>query len=264
MSSSTPVQPRVLDWDGCFNVRDIGGLPAASGRQTRHGALVRSDAICRLTPAGQAALVGHGVRMILDVRTPEEAARDGDSYPFRRPPADDDGVRIEYRNVPFTHGRDERAWQDMVDAYARATTRAELNRVDLEGSAPGIAAIVSAIADAAPGGVLVHCHAGKDRTGLVVALLLALVGVSDDDIADDYALTMLNLEPLIADWLLEMSDDPAEHARLRGLAEPRREAMLDTLAHLRARYGSAEQYLLAAGVSHGQLERLRARLLTDG
>ena len=62
-------------------------------------------------------------------------------------------------------------------------------------------AIVAAVADARPGGVLIHCYAGKDRTGMSVALLLSLAGVSDEDIADDYALTMLNLEPLIGEWL---------------------------------------------------------------
>lgn len=234
---------------------------------TRSGSLVRSDVLCRLTPAGRRALLDHGVRTIVDVRTPSEVARDWAAYPFRDDAAagsDTEVPAVRYRNVPFTSGRDRAAWQAMHDAYAGATSREELNRLDLDGHPTGIAAVVGAIAEAEPGGVLIHCHAGKDRTGLVVALLLSLVGVADEDIADDYALTMTSLEGLIADWLTEMSDDPAEHERLRALAEPRREAMLDTLAYLRQGYGSAEGYLLAAGVRPEQLTRLRERLLGDG
>ena len=82
-----------------------------------------------------------------------------------------------------------------------------------------------------------------------------------DDIAEDYALSMLNLEPLIVAWLDATSQDPAERNRLRALATPTREAMRDTLDHLRSRYGSAETYLRGCGVSDEQLARLRARLL---
>ena len=241
-------------------------MPAGGGRSTRSGSLIRSDVLCRLTAAGRRALLEHGVRTVVDVRTPAEVARDWQAYPFREDATapGEQMTRVRYRNVPFTSGRDDQAWQVMHDAYAAATSREELNRLDLDGHPAGIAAIVAAIAEAEPGGVLIHCHAGKDRTGLVVALLLSLVGVTDEDVADDYALTTTSLEGLIADWLSEMSDDPAEHERLRRLAEPRREAMLDTLAYLRQRYGSAERYLLAAGVQPEQLARLRERLLDDG
>ena len=92
-----------------------------------------------------------------------------------------------------------------------------------------------------------HCQAGKDRTGAVVAVLLSLVGVPDEVIADDYALTALSLAPLISEWLDGMSSEPAERARLERLADPSREAMLETLAHLRRRHGGAEAYLLAGG-----------------
>jgi protein tyrosine/serine phosphatase len=182
-------------------------------------------------------------------------ARDADAYPFR------DGDAVTYLNVPFTYGRDERAWEDVKERYHAAKTREELNRIDLDAHPEGIGRIIAAVAGAREGGVLVHCHAGKDRTGLVVALLLELAGVSADDIADDYALTALNIEPLIVEWLDQMGGDEAERDRLRELAAPRREAMLDSLAYLRERYGGARQYLLAAGVTAEQIERLRSRLI---
>ena len=96
---------------------------------------------------------------------------------------------------------------------------------------------------------------------MVIALTLAAVGVSDADIADDYAMTQLVLEPLIADWLDQMSHDPAERERLRRLAVPSRAAMLDTLAYLRERYGGAVPYLLESGVTQAQIDVLRNRLV---
>jgi len=247
-------EERILDWEGCLNARDTGGLSTSGGGVIRRGALVRSDVLSRITPSGKSALIDHGVRTIVDVRSGDEVARDWEQYPFRE-------GSVQYRNVSFNTGRDDLAWEELKRHYEAAQSREELNRIDLDAHPRGIAAIVSAVADAGPGGVLIHCQAGKDRTGLIVALLLAVAGVADEDIADDYALTALNLEPLIIDWLDAMSDDEAERARLRGLAHPRREAMLDTLEYLRAKYGSAEQYLSQAGVTDNQLARVRARLV---
>jgi protein tyrosine/serine phosphatase len=250
---------RVLAWDGLFNARDLGGLPAADGGHVRWGALVRSDMLPRLTPDGQAALVDHGIRTVVDVRFPEEVVLDWDAYPFRGEAPSGDAPR--YLNVPFNTGRGQDGEEEIRQAYRTAESREELNRLDIDLNQKGIAAIVTAIATAAEGGVLVHCHAGKDRTGAVVAVLLSLVGVPDEVIADDYALTALSLAPLISEWLDEMSSDPAERARLERLAIPSREAMLETLAHLRRRHGGAEAYLLAGGVTPADLERLRDRLV---
>jgi len=247
---------RLLEWDGVINARDSGGLRARGG-EIRRGALIRSDVLNGLTPEGVTALTQHGVRTVIDVRAADEIAHDWARYPLKEHPV------VGYLNRPFTAG-DETQMGDQVRAvYRAAQSREEINRADLDIHRGGITAIVAAIADAPPGGVLVHCHAGKDRTGIVIAVTLAAVGVSDDDIADDYALTQLVLEPLIADWLEHMSHDPAEQQRLRRLAEPRREAMLDTLAYLRQRYGGAAQYLLGAGLTAQQLDQLRARLV-DG
>jgi len=236
-------------------VRDEGGLPTADGRRIRDGALVRSDVIGRLTPAGRQALLGYGIRTIIDVRSVHEVELDWHVYPFRDEP------QVAYRNLPFATGRDGESDAAMRAAYARAKTRSELNRIDINAYGSGIAAIVGAVADAPEGGVLIHCHAGKDRTGIVVAMLLALAGVGDDDIADDYALSALNLEPLILEWLDSMTSDAAERARLRDLSEPRREAMLESLAHVRGEHGSVEDYLVGHGLTAGQAVRIRTRFV---
>lgn len=237
---------RSLAWEGALNARDAGGLATGDGKTVRRGALIRSDIPTRLTVAGRHSLAAHGVKTIVDVRTANEVATDQDSYPFR------DGS-IAHLNVPFTSGLDDR--------YQTAASREELNRLDVDVHRLGIAAIVRAVADAAPGGVLIHCHAGKDRTGISIALTLAAVGVADDDIADDYALSEANLAALTSEWLNENARDDTDRKRLLRLAMPRREAMLDTLAYVRETYGGAERYLRSSGVTEEQLERLRQRLL---
>jgi protein tyrosine/serine phosphatase len=205
-------------------------------------------------------LVAHGIRTILDLRFPGEVARDWEAYPFQ----DELGRAIvTYTNVPFNHGRDPELDEQVHAAYRSATSRQELNRHDIDWNQVGIATAVAAISDAQPGGVLVHCHAGKDRTGAVVALVLSTLGVADEDIADDYALTALTIEPLIVDWLNESSSNEEERAHLRALAMPVREAMLDTLAYMRQRHGSAEAFLRGGGMTADQISTLRARLLED-
>jgi protein tyrosine/serine phosphatase len=248
---------RVLDWEGCFNVRDLGGL-SAEGERVRWGALVRSDLPVRLTERGRQSLIDHGVGLIVDLRFADEIVVDWHLYPFKGAP---DSTGPGYVNVPFHSWGEEGPDEERVARYRAAETRAELICLDLDLNRDGIAAAVAAIADAPPGAVLVHCHAGKDRTGIVVALILSLLGVSDADIADDYALTAQNIEPLIVEWLDSMSHDPTERARLRNLAMPAREAMLDALDYLRERYDSAASYLLAGGVTDEQLDRLHERLL---
>jgi len=246
---------RILDWEGALNARDTGGLPTADGRHIRPGALVRSDVLTRLTPSGRQALISHGVRTIVDVRTADELARDVD-YPFR------DSQRPgepSYINVSFVSDLTEEQHARVQATHERSWNLGELNRMDIDLHRSGVSGIASAVADAQPGGVLIHCFAGKDRTGMSVAILLSLSGVGDDDIADDYTLTMLSYDQLIDSWIGNVDDDDRE--RMRQLAKPTREAMLEMLDHVKATYGNAEQYLLGAGVTPEQIARIRERLV---
>jgi protein tyrosine/serine phosphatase len=256
----TDARSRILDWEGCFNVRDLGGLPTSDGRRVRWGALVRSDIPTRLTEAGRQALVDHGVKTIVDLRFHGEVADDGHAYPFQ----DETGrTAVNRAHVPFNTGRDPALEDQVHAAYQAAMSRRELNRLDIDFNQRGMAAAIGAIADAPAGGVMVHCHAGKDRTGAVIAMTLSTVGVADDDIADDYALTALAIEPLIVEWLDEHSNTDEEREHLRMLAMPARDAMLDTLAYMREKHESAEAFLRGGGLTNDQLDRLRARLLED-
>jgi hypothetical protein len=175
---------RHLDWDGCCNVRDLGGLRVAGGRMTRRGAVVRSDSPAGLTPAGWAALRGHGIRTIVDLRNDEER----DQAPG--PPAPGG---IDVVHVPLDDLGDTGFWRRIRSEGLDGTPL--YYRPFLERKAERCVAAVAAVADARAGGVLVHCAVGRDRAGLVAMLLLALVGVAPADIADDYELSEPRLAP---------------------------------------------------------------------
>jgi protein-tyrosine phosphatase len=238
---------RRLAWDDCVNTRDLGGYPTADGQQTRWGAVVRSDSLAALTPAGRDALLAYGVRTIVDLRLPAEIAEHPN--PFAEP--GDHG--IAYTNVSIV---------DPGAGFPPDTfTLAENYLWSLDRFAAATAAALTAIADAPEGGVLIHCAAGKDRTGLVSALLLALVGVPDQTVAADYALTAECLRPREQEWLENGPGERADREALLARFAPTVEVMLEVLDGLRRRYGGVEAYLRQAGVADGDLARLRARLL---
>jgi protein-tyrosine phosphatase len=240
--------PRRLAWEGVLNARDLGGYPTADGRQTRWGAVVRSDSLTALTPAGREALVGHGVRSIVDLRLPHEVA--DQPNPFAEPA----GHGIAYSNVSFVDpaAAPPQDTTTLADGYKRMLGHFQKQ----------VAAVMAAIAEAPDGGVLVHCAAGKDRTGLIAALLLGLVGVAPETIAADYALTAECLRPRDQAWVERGPGDRAEREEQVRRFAPTAEVMLAVLEHLTERYGGVEAYLLQAGTAPGDLDRLRARLLT--
>jgi protein-tyrosine phosphatase len=237
---------RALAWDACLNVRDLGGLRTADGRRVRRGALVRSDQLCRLSDRGRTALVAHGVRTVIDLRNPAEAAKDPD------PIWHEHGV--DYLLIPQ---QSEQLWRDLEPI---ARTRSERDCAVIDRRAEQIAAMARAVASAVPGGVLIHCLAGKDRTGIAVAMLLSLAGVSEADIAEDYSLTVPNLAAELTAALAAAPDDDAR-ARLVRSYDASVETMLATLAHLRTRHGGAKAYLTRAGLSEADIQRIRARML---
>jgi len=233
---------RRLRWDNLLNARDVGGLPTARGR-TPFGALVRSDSLRRLTADGQAAMLAYGVTTIVDLRSSRE--RVAAPSPLR----DHDG----YRPLPF-----------MDDASVGATSRydtAAENYLDwMATHAARIPAILRAIADAPPGAVLVHCAAGKDRTGVVVALVLSVAGVDRDAIAEDYALSVWWNEGVRDEDEIATGPDAAERQRDRRIYHPRPENMVAMLAELDRLHGGVDGYLGAIGVGPAVRERLGERL----
>jgi protein-tyrosine phosphatase len=248
------LQPeRTLFWDGCVNVRDLGGHPTEDGRRTRFGAVVRADSVRALSDAGWDALLAYGVSRIVDLRVHSELALD--------PPRELD---VEVVHVSVMHEMDDEEWVE-IDAIGDAqldavsATRAVYLEF-LERRRPQFAQAFAAVADAPEGTVVVHCHGGKDRTGLVVALLLRVAGVDAETIGADYALSGHNLRERTAAWVAE-ADDELERERRRRYGAAPAEAMASVLEELERRYGSVREYLHAAGVGPAAIDKVRARLL---
>ena len=228
---------RHLAWPDCLNARDLGGLPTADGGLTRPGALVRADDLCRLTPVGQRRLADFGVRTILDLRSPTESA---DPHPFST------HTLVGYRSLPLRDPDDAETAAALDAAGSDVPT---IYRLQLERCAARFADVLRAVASAPPGGVLIHCHAGKDRTGLAVALLLALADVLPDAIVEDYVLSAARLRG--APWLR------------RPDLVARADTMRATLDWLATTWGGARAYALAAGLDPATAEQLPTRLRAD-
>jgi protein-tyrosine phosphatase len=233
---------RRLHWDRLLNARDVGGLPTPRGA-TPLRALVRTDDLRRLTTSGRDALLAYGVATIVDVRAPRELR--AAPNPLRDHPG--------YRPLPFMD-------DGSVGAPSRYGTAAENYLEWLDTFGAGIAAILRGVADAPPGGVLVHCAAGKDRTGIVIALLLSIAGVEREAIAADYALSAWWNENVDDEAEIALSPDAAERLRDRRIYYPRPENMTAMLAGIDERHGGVDAYLGTIGVPEDARERLRARL----
>lgn len=234
---------RRLELNGVFNLRDVGGYPATGGRTTRWRALLRSDALHRLDPAGSAVLAGLGLRTVLDLRTEAEA---------EIAPSALDGLADRRTHISLLAG-DLAALPLELDAIYRYM-------IDQCGDRIGEAVKVLADGGALP--ALVHCSAGKDRTGIVVALILAVLGVPDEVIAADYELSAayLDTESTAAIAHLQASTGLGAELTQPLLSSPS-PLILDVLAWARAAGGSVDGYLIDRGLTKADLERLRAALL---
>jgi protein-tyrosine phosphatase len=246
---------RNLVWDGCLNVRDLGGHPTRDGGETTFGAVVRADSVRQLSDAGWAALVNHGVRTVVDLRGDQEREDD--------PPAE---LPVEVTHVPFFEAT-EQEWED-IDAELEAavaaapdvaTSTRDVYLIFLERFRENVAAAVRAVAIAPAGGVVIHCAGGKDRTGLLAAFLLHLAGVPEAEIAADYALSEERLRPRHEGWFAA-AESEEELERLRRIAQTPADSILGVFEELERRYGGVEQYLRSAGVTDEELVGARARL----
>jgi protein-tyrosine phosphatase len=244
---SSPVA-RSLVFSATFNFRDLGGYASQDGRTVRWRRLFRSDSLHRLGEPDRAAFAELGVRTVVDLRRPGEVTRDG---------------RVPYDGLTYHHIHPEHeVWRASSFADGQSLGRWLADRyLDLaRDGAAGLGRALRVIADPQAAPVVVHCVAGKDRTGVVCALTLSLLGVADEDIAADYALSTAASEQFTA-WLRstypDVPDLPAPF-----LASPA-EAMMLFLADLRLRYGSVAQYAESAGLTPAEVDALRDNLLTD-
>jgi protein-tyrosine phosphatase len=249
------LRSRELAWEGCLNVRDLGGLPTQDGAETRYGRVVRADSVRQLTAAGWMAVADYGVRTVVDLRGDYELRDD--------PPGD---LPLEVVHVPFMESTEDewKAIESELEAAAAAApdtvaqTR-DVYLIFLRRFRSNVAAGIVAVARAPAGGVVVHCVGGKDRTGLLCAFLLHLAGVGIEDIATDYALSEERLRPRMAAWLAEAKTE-AEREWVRRVSSTPAESMVAVFSELDRRWGGATEYLRGAGIDDRDLERAVARL----
>lgn len=221
---------RVLAWDGCTNVRDLGGLSTCDDRMTLWRAIVRSDTPARLTEAGWSALYAYGIRTIISLRT---HGMQEDALNFTLPYPDIAVVQAPIEDVTDAEFVQQWAVSDLwsTPLYYKDALRRWPERH---------AAAISAVAQARPGGVLFHCIRGNDRTGIISLLLLSLAGVTPED--------------MIADF--ELSPDPERDGLLAREHSSVRDAIQSALAGL-----DIDSYLRMGGVSQDDLTAVRRRLL---
>ena len=241
------MRDRALAWDGCLNVRDLGGHPTEDGGETRFGSVVRADSVRELSAEGWRALVDYGITRIVDLRQHSELEAD--------PPMQ---IPVELVHVPLFPEPGSAQWaaigavgEAAADSVA-ATSAVYLECLERFG--PQVGAALAAVGNADGGGVVVHCS-----TGLVSALLLRLAGVSRDAVGADYALTEENLRDAWSGWVEQAADDDERERRQRLAAAPA-EAMTVALAEIEARYGTVRAYLRAAGATEEELDLVLARL----
>lgn len=246
--------PPTLAWEGCRNARDVGGLATSYGETLRSGALIRADSLTYLTAEGVATVRAAGLSLVVDLRYPGEVLPGGvarTDHPYLED--------ARYRALPMF----DPPTSEVDPAVLDAMSLAELYCSILDRNGARITAAVRAIAaDGPPGPVVVHCVSGKDRTGIIVALILAVAGVPDEDIVADYAASY----PLLADRMAAdlaalgpMPDDVTDRRAGRQRTEP--ETMRTMLEHLDRRHGGPQAYLRENGMIEGEIDALRTFLL---
>lgn len=242
------IPSRHLAWQNCYNARDLGGLPTCDGKETRWKAVIRSDIPNRLTDEGRRALLDYGVKTVIDLRSPQEVAKEPSVI------VKGHGSHLDYLHLPL-----EKYYPHVSALIRQAKTRGEVYCIILDHYPDAVVEIMRAMVYAQQGGIVVHCHAGKDRTGIVAALLLSLVGVPAAIISADYAESQERLWPLYEKSLAEAMDE--EDADFWTKPTATEEMMSMMLEHVETRYGGTEKYLLASGLSPEEIDRLKSRLL---
>ena len=237
---------RNLNLDSVQNLRDLGGYSTKEGRKTKWGVFLRSGDMSAMTKDDQAALLRRGIRCVIDLRMAKEIAI--------APNVFSDSKKVAFFNHDF--------WGTRFDDYRSKRKSATLEEklsdlycAGLEINGIVMAAVMKTLASS-EGSFVFHCRSGKDRTGLVAALLLVIAGVPDEVVAKDFGLstTYLNEPELTEDDLKKPG------AYQKGSAP---ETMMLTLDFLRDRYGGVEGYLRDQGVSVSEIESVREKILGD-
>lgn len=239
-----------VELQGAYNVRDLGGLRVKDGRRTRQGLIYRGDSLDNITPADAAVLFDKlGIGTIVDLRTKAETELSGLAFPVQR-----------YRYSVLAEGR-------LGQEPFPSDDPAELAKVylkNLEGGRAAVKGTFDVIGTNLRAGVatLYHCAAGRDRTGIMSALLLGLVGVSDGQIAVDYVQSNRNARRVTK----KLAENPlyANHeSHQREVIMLDERAIIGFMRLLREEDGGPRQFCLDSGVSEETIATIEDLFVTD-
>lgn len=242
---------RHLVLPGVHNIRDLGGYATARGTRTAWRRFLRADSPHALDAGGQARLQAEGLATVIDLRSEAEVAENPNPFARR--------AGVAYVNQPVFRSIAPAALAAAGD-QPDADPLLHFYQTALDTRHEALREIMTLIAGAGNGAVMFHCTAGKDRTGIVAALLLGIAEVSAEDIVSDYTLTEGLITAMVARFLemaREKGQDVQAYARLLKAPAPTMQA---TLAHLDSRYGSVPRYLRHIGVTPGDITALTDRM----
>jgi hypothetical protein len=244
---------RTLEFDGCVNFRDLGGYPTGDGHRTAWRRLFRADGLHRLTEADCARLTELGVATVIDLRTVDEAEQRG-RFPSDRVP-------VRYVDLPLL---DILPSTEELPSWREASYVASRYTAMVAEGGPVLALAFEALAAEGSLPVVFHCSAGKDRTGVLSALILAFLGVPDEVIVADYALSAEAMVRLLEHLKAEYPESvEAVEQHAPAILQVMPETMVEFLASMRSGYGSYAALAESLGVT-GAVSRLRRAVLIDG
>jgi protein-tyrosine phosphatase len=233
---------RLLAFPALLNARDLGGYPTVDGGHTRWRSLLRSDDLAQLTPQGVQALADFGVKMVVDLRWEEEIALNPSPIAAQAP-------QIRYVHSSLLAGTPAQ-WREL----SKSCEKERWKCVVLEQVRSELRDTLKVIASAPAGPLLFHCVAGKDRTGVIAALMLTLADVKPESIASDYA----ESAQMLGDAYLQRYKDADPQDVLENVRCPE-EGVHNMLAYLKGE-GGIRDYFKKIGLNEMEIARLRARL----
>ena len=238
------IHSRLLKLEGCPNFRDLGGYVCGDGATTRKNTFYRADCLSKLTEGDICTLEDLGITTVIDLRTQEELARAAN--PLR------DREGFEYYNLSLSDGLQSEELKGLMPESLSKMYRA------LADEAGEVIETIFSILARAPGVAVFHCAAGKDRTGVIAALLLMLAGVSDDDIVSDYSCTYELMKPIFDNQISQAALVGIEVPKELMMSEPAN--MEEFLAHINNVRGGIVTYLEQIGLHSDKINTLRRKI----
>jgi len=238
---------RLIALEGAVNFRDLGGYATVDGRRTRWRVLFRADGLSELSRTDFSVMRDLGIRTVVDLRSGHEVEQsrfDVEAHP------------VAFHHFPFID-----QLPDVEQWDRRPGLLGAQYKEMLDDAAPQIIGALEVLT--APGSrpAVFHCTAGKDRTGLLSALVLSLLGVPEETVVADYALSGEAMERLRAKLMVKYPDSKDTISDIDEVFSANPDNMVELFAYLRERYGSVTGYAVAVGVPDAVVARLREELL---